>query len=271
MSRARRLLDLLWAALVGFHRDRCLDHAAVVACYGLLSLAPFVYLTSVLVRELLPGPDPVRQAVFHISPLLAADAANALSRLIEHDLATSTPVIALALPGLAWSAMAGLRALERAMSHVLSPGLRRSAVGLRPRVLALVFVIGAALGASHLVDELVVRAGAMPPGPTRLASHGILLAVRFVTLTLLYRLLPRGGTRIRVALAGVCVALPLWEVARGAFGAVLVRLTSFGLVTGTLAGIVTLQLWFYAATGIVLLGAEFAAAVQRAAPATADA
>jgi membrane protein len=271
MKRARRALRLVWASIVGFHHDRCFDQAAVVAFYCLLSIPPAVYITGVILRALLPEPDPIGQLVSHVAPLLTAEASSALARLIEHDLATSAPVIALALPGLAWSSLAGLRALERAVSLVLSPRLRRNAVGPRLRVLALVFVFGGALLTSHLVDVLLVGAGLLAPGPKRFASQLSLLAVRFATLALLYRILPRGGASVRVALAGACMALPLWEIARRAFGALLVSTLGFGLVTGTLAGIVTLQLWFYAASSIVLFGAEFAAAVDREAPHAADA
>jgi len=87
VSRGRRPLGLARATLAGFHRDRCFDQSALVAFYCLLSLAPFVYVAGVVVRRFLPGPDPVRAALLHLSPLLAADAATALTRLIESDLA----------------------------------------------------------------------------------------------------------------------------------------------------------------------------------------
>ena len=122
-------------------------------------------------------------------------------------------MIAIALPGLAWAATSGLRALERAINVVFAPGMRGGALGARLRVLALLFVFAAALGAAHLVDELVLRAGHLGEGLAPLASRGALLGVRFGTFAMVYRLLPRGGTSVRVALAGACVALPLWEAA----------------------------------------------------------
>jgi len=263
LTRVRRALSLARATLAGFHRDRCLDQSAIVAFYCLLSLAPIVYVAGVVLQRLLPGPDPVREALLRVSPLLSADAVGALTRLIESDLATSAPVMALALPGLAWAATAGLRALGRAINLVLAPRARAGGVGAGLRPLAALSVFVLALGAAHLVDALVLRGGLLDPGPARIASRGVLLAVRFATFALVYRLLPRGGTSARVALAGAAVALPLWELARRLFGFVLGRLPTFGLVSGTLAGIVTLQLWFYAVTAIVLLGAEFAAALAR--------
>jgi len=263
VSRGHRALGLARATLTGFHRDRCLDQSALVAFWCLLSLAPFVYVAGGLVRRFLPGPDPVRAALLHVSPLLGADAASALARLIDNDLATRAPVIALALPGLAWAATSGFRALGEAINAVLAPGTRGGALRARMRVLALLSVFVAALGAAHLFDGLVLRAGLLGEGLGQVGSRAALLLVRFATFAMVYRLLPHGGTSARVALAGAVVALPLWEVARRVFGAVLGRLPSFGLVSGTLAGIVTLQLWFFAVTAIVLLGAEFGAALSR--------
>ncbi len=271
MSRLKRSWALVRATVAGFHRDRCFDQAALVAFYCLLSIAPALYVAGVLLARFAPGPDPVRATLLRVSPLLSADAVTALTRLIEHDLAMSTRVIAIALPGLAWAATSGLRALERAINLVFTPEGRRGVLGARLRVLAILFVFAAALGAAYLVDELILRAGLLGAGLASFASRTALLAVRFATFAMVYRLLPRGGASVRVALAGACVALPLWELARRVFGAVLSRLPTFGLVTGTLAGIVTLQLWFYAVTAIVLFGAEFASALSRLPRRAADA
>ena len=263
MSLLRGAWALARDTISGFHRDRCFDQAALVSFYCLLSLAPCLYVAAVVVAHVVPGPDPFREALSRLAPLLAPNAVEALSRLIEHDLTTGTPVVALALPGLVWAATAGLRALERAISSIFTAGERKSGLGGRLRALALLLAFLTGLGGAHLVDALVLRAGILGQGLAALASRLVLLGIRFATFVLVYRLLPRGGTAWRLALSGALVALPLWEIARRGFGLVLGSLPSFGLVNGTLAGIVTLELWFFAATAIVLLGAEFAAALGR--------
>ena len=71
-------------------------------------------------------------------------------------------------------------------------------------------------------------------------------------------------------------ALALWEGARGVFTEFLERSPSFGLMTGTLAGVVAFLIWIYTAVAIVLLGGELSSAVngrsggQRPSPLTAD-
>ena len=61
-----------------------------------------------------------------------------------------------------------------------------------------------------------------------------------------------------IALLGVV----LLEAAGAVFGRLLLNSPALGLLTGALAGTVTLLLWVYTATAITLLGAEFSAVLD---------
>ena len=63
------------------------------------------------------------------------------------------------------------------------------------------------------------------------------------------------GASARAAIPAVL----LWEAARLGFGGLLLRSPLYGLLTGTLAGIVTLLVWIYVAVVLALYGAEVAA------------
>jgi len=106
----------------------------------------------------------------------------------------------------------------------------------------------------------------LPTLPVRLAAIGsyiALLAGSFLIFGLFYKWLPRTKVRWRAAGTGALLAVALWEGARRLFGGLLIRSPAFGLLTGTLSGIVTFLFWIYTAVAIVLLGAEIAALVHR--------
>jgi membrane protein len=96
------------------------------------------------------------------------------------------------------------------------------------------------------------------PGAERVA-YVVLLLAAFVTFATFYKLLPRGKVRWGSASRAAIVALVLWDIARRVFGSVLFHSPAFGLLTGTLAGIVAVLLWVYTAAAICLYGAEIAA------------
>jgi len=104
--------------------------------------------------------------------------------------------------------------------------------------------------------------------PPLLGAEGRILSVvltwvaAFVAFTLFYKGLPRGrvgwGASVRASLAAVL----LWEAVRRLFGGIMIRSPAYGLLTGTLAGLVAFLLWIYFGVMVILLGAEIAAVLN---------
>ena len=61
---------------------------------------------------------------------------------------------------------------------------------------------------------------------------------------------------------GAVMATVGWEGARQLFGLLLQSSPAFGLLTGTLAGVLAFLFWIYTGLAIVLLGAQFAAVLN---------
>jgi membrane protein len=254
-------------AIRNFLRDGCLDHAAAVAYYSLLSLAPFLYLVGLLLRWMIPGHDPNRLALARVSAFVPPELAPTIEKL-SRSLPSREGMAAVALPALLWMATAALTTLEGAVNVAFGTLPRRKYWLSKLKAFAgasgVTLLLLATLAASHAatwLDRYRSRLELPPifgPGAAWI-SYAVLLLSAFLSFAILYKLLPRGLVRWRHAALAALVALVLWDVARRAFGAVLFYSPAFGLLAGTLAGIVAVLLWVYTAVAICLYGAEVAA------------
>jgi membrane protein len=264
--------NLVWRALVNFQRHNCLDLSATVAFYSLLSLVPLLYLSAGTLHLIYANADSLQLALDRLTPFLPVEAAAALERLAP-GMRISGSLALLALPALIWVASSAFSALEYAVNVVFGIASEEG-IRWRSRVKALsllgfgLLLLGLTLVANTLLLSLLRYRDLLPLPtlPAKLAaagSHIALLTGSFLIFGLFYKWLPRTKVRWRATGSGALLALLLWEGARRLFGYLLMRSPAFGLLTGTLAGIVTFLLWIYTAVAIVLLGAEFAALVHQ--------
>jgi uncharacterized BrkB/YihY/UPF0761 family membrane protein len=79
---------------------------------------------------------------------------------------------------------------------------------------------------------------------------------------IIYRLLPNAtpGRRGRVALIAALVATVGWQAAQWGYARFMSGSPHYGLVYGSVAGVVLTLMWLYLSSTIILLGAETAAA-----------
>ena len=263
---AARIPRLLWRAARRFFSDGCLDQAAAGAFYSLLALVPSLYLLGVVAGRVLPVADPTGAALSRMADFLPAHAASILVRLGE-SLPRPGETVAVAIPVLVWIATTAFTTLEGAVNLAFGTVPERKYWLSRLKAFAGAFTVTALLLASLLANHAaswLERARAtvgLPPvfgAGVRWLSYLAMLLVAFATFTAFYKMLPRGRVRWSSAAAGGALALVLWEAARRLFGWFLLKSPTFGLLTGTLAGIVAFLLWTYTAVAVCLYGAEFA-------------
>jgi membrane protein len=262
-----RPVAVLWRAFRNFLADRSLDHAAAIAYYSLLSLAPFLYIIGLLLRFLLPGRDPTGEALSRASAFVPPELAPTVERL-GRSLPSREGIAVVAIPAFLWVATTAFTALEGSVNVAFGTLPRRKYWLSKLKAFAgasgVTFLLLATLAANNAAAWLVryrARLGLPPilgPGAARI-SYVVLLLAAFVTFATFYKLLPRGKVRWANASYAALVALLLWDIARRVFGSVLLHSPTFGLLTGTLAGIVAVLLWVYTAAAICLYGAEVAA------------
>jgi membrane protein len=257
-------------AAVNFYRDNCLDRSATVAFYALLSLGPFLYLAGTTIALVFRGEAGAREAIEQISAFVPPAAVPLLESVVagmRHD----QGLVVLAIPGLVWTATSAFLSLEYAINVTTGTVARRKFWVSRLKVL-LVLVAGWLLLGVSLVGGTVVpglerlrEALQLPIGEIHLpglTSQPTVLLATFASFVLFYKLLPRGRIAWRAAAIGALPALALWETARHLFSTMLSRSPAFGLLTGTLAGVVAFLLWIYTAVAVILLGAEISAVIN---------
>jgi membrane protein len=266
-----QLWRLILRAVLNFHRDNCLNLAAAVAFYSLLSLAPLIYLAGSLLQLFFGSGEGLDLAIDRLTAFLPAEIQPAVDR-IAPGLHTEGGFVLVAVPVLLWVGTTVFSALESAINVAFVAGRRGSLWRGRVKAFAILGV-----GCAVLLAALAFRGfialrteyGALfsLPEPTsgmaQLLSYLGLMGASFLTFLLFFKWLPRTRVGWCAAGAGALFALVLWDVARRVFGGFLLRSPAFGLLTGTLAGIVGFLLWIYTAVAIFMLGAELAALVNR--------
>jgi len=83
-----------------------------------------------------------------------------------------------------------------------------------------------------------------------------------VTLTAVYKVLPRPRVRWVEALPGAILAVILWFALAQAFGFYLREVASLSVTYGSLGGVVAALVFFYLTACVVLFGCEFNAAAR---------
>ena len=254
-----------------FIRDNCPLLSAAIAFYTLLSLTPALYLIGVVLSAIFEGIDTSRQIVDLIAKFLPPEAVPTVERVNEMLQIEGTLVIA-AVPGLLWIATHAVDAFAYALNIAFARhGAHQQIWRSRAKGFVVLVATGLLFAAFLLTNMLLPLLGqfrvslGLNPMPEPMASMGSLLVsptLTFVVFYLSLRFLPSGRVRRGPAAAGALLATVGWEGARRLFGLLLQTSPAFGLLTGTLAGVLAFLFWIYVGLAIVLLGAELAAVLN---------
>lgn len=188
-----------------------------------------------------------------------------------------TSIVSFSRPGLGftllmsllftfWSASQGMKALVHGLNAAYGAHEWRSA--LRFNSVALALGVGAvlfAMGALAVIAALPpVLAALGPSGRTLHFLRWPLLAIAgFCALAILYRYGPAYHVpRWRFVTLGAGIATTVWILASVGFSLYVSNVGAYNAIYGTLGTIVILLLWFYLGAWIVLVGAEFNAALE---------
>lgn len=261
-----RPLGIAAAAGSRFLRDHGFSHAAAVAYFSLLSLPPFLYLAATVLEAALPERGSGEASLAALEGFLPAVAVPVFRTLVGR-LPEGSGLFWIAVPALVWAATTAFSAFELAVNVAFGTAHRRRFWLSRLKAFATVSGIAVVLGGATLWNQFLGRlegwGGAadgsiLGPIASRVSEIGAFFAV-YGGFVVLYKLLPRGKVAWGASAKGAIPAVLLWEGARLVFGGLLLRSPLYGLLTGTLAGTVTLLVWIYVAVALALYGAEVAA------------
>jgi membrane protein len=268
------IVRALARAVEDLFRDRCPQYAAAIAFHVLFSLFPLTILI-VSIFGLVLQDDQLRARVLEelldvlpVSPSGQEDVRSSIE-----EIASPLSAIGLvSLVALLWGAsgmMASIRVgLESAFK--VEEGRRRPParaklvdflyVGITG--LLVLAVIGLSVFAAFfsravgwVSDRLGVEIVASPSA--ELVRDVVQLVLTGLMTLLLYRIVPGRKLRHRAAIAGaVFTAFGIWGASK--LLAVLLDLTRYNVIYGSLAGVMTFLLFVYIVALILLFGAEFA-------------
>jgi membrane protein len=259
-----------WRACVEFVEDRAHRDAAQIAFFACLSFVPLALLL-VGFFGLAFDDDEVRirviRTVFESVPLTEDSDRLRIERVMQDALSGAGrlgPIPLVLLVAAASGVMGALRhAINQAWDiHERPPLLRRKALDLAlilgaTVVLLLSLSVTATRRAADLLDD---EAGGGWLAALLLDGLGDLLPFLFVlaVVLFLYRILPMRRPRVREIWPGAVVATLGLGAVKGLLEVYFEELSDFGALYGSLGAFMALLLFVYAASLVLLFGAEFA-------------
>jgi membrane protein len=259
-----------------FSSDQCMDLAAALTYYAVLSLFPALVVVVSLVGVIGQGRRTTQTLLEIVGDISPGGAADTLRQPIEQlvDAPTAGLALVIGILGALWSASGYAGAFGRAMNRIYDVEEGRPAWKLRSQQLLLTAVglIGGAVGALLLTlsgDVAKAVGSALHLGETTVtvwtvARWPALLALVAVGVAVLYYFGPNvQQPKFRWISVGAGIAIVVWAVASLMFGVYVANFGSYNKTFGSLAGVAVFLLWLWITNVALLFGAEIDAELER--------
>ena len=258
------VVRFLSEAVTSFLRQGCPSLAAALAFFSLLSLFPLVFLLlygiGFLVSQNVIGEQFMLSFLKGFLPSLGERLAQEL-----HRISSLESVRWIVLLSFFWFGGLVFYELDYALNVVFESTQKRHPLISTAISIALLGSTGLLLFTSYVATQAIAFLTAYAPrlwglDLVALAAHEFHLtytlpfALAFLTVSLLYRLVPRSRTRWRDAMAGALTFGLLWVAAKLLFVNYGDFATVYARLYGSLLEIVLLLLWVYYSAGLLLFG-----------------
>lgn len=263
-----RSMRVARGAITGFIAHDVLQYAGAMAYFAVLSMLN-LFILGVVLLTFVVGEGAARtfvvDRVTQALPLAGAD----VGRLIDRAIEARGGVTVVGLILLLWSALGVFGALSGGVSRVFTGTPRRPFWKERLIGLALLGATGViaiasvALGfvTQFVQDSLTARTTLPAIGPL-FTTIGLLISALliFVSFLVVYRVVPTRPLPLRDAVPGALVATVLWTLLRIGFVFYATRVAKYDTVFGPIGTAVSLLVFLYFSSVVLLLGAEVARA-----------
>lgn len=260
-----------------FTQDQCMDLAAALTYYSVMSLFPAILVVVSLLGVFGQGRKTTDAVLGIADDLLPPQVLDALrqpiSQLVEAPSAGFALVVGVL--GALWSASGYVGAFGRAMNRVYEVDEGRPVWKLRPVQLLLTLAGAVAVAAAAVmlaVSGPVARAigGAVGAGEGAvtawtIARWPVILVMVVFAVAVLYNVTPNvRQPRFRWISIGAGVAILVWITASVIFGVYVANFSNYNKTYGTLGGVIVFLLWLWITNLALLFGAELNAELERA-------
>ena len=282
IDRARRLIGSLddwstrhWStrvsrrAISGFMAHEALQYAGSMAYFGVLSIFQLLVL-GVVVGSLFLGQGEARNFVIEQVRAGSPLDAETITGVIDAAIESRGSMTIIGFGFLLWSGLGIFSALSTGISRVFEnapprPFLQDKLVGLLLMAITGVLaisslVIGIATGIlQEAASDVLAR---VPGGGTAIWLIGLLVPILLIFLAFwfIYKVVPNRPVTWGEVLPGAVVAALLWTALRFGFTWYATSVANYESAFGPISTGITLLVFLYFASVIVLLGAEFARA-----------
>jgi membrane protein len=265
----RRWTRVLRQAVLGFLQHEALQNAGSMAYFSILSVFQLLVLGVVLLSYFV-GQGDARQ--FIIDQIQAGTPLNTstIGSIIDAIVKSRGGISLFGLIFLIWSALGVFSAVSRGVAKAFAitrprPFWQDKLIGL------LLMTVTGLLGVASMVIGIVtgiaqsaagdVVAG-VPGGYLALSTIGFALPLLliFAAFLVLYRVVPNRRVTFREVWPGAVVATLLWTILRIGFTYYATQVAKYDTAFGPISAAISLLVFLYFASVIVLLGAEVARA-----------
>ena len=268
-SMRHRVTRVARAAIVGFLEHDALSYAGSMAYFAVLSLFQLLVLGVVVLSYLIgegEARDFVVEQVVAGTPLDAETVTGVIDAAIESR--GTLTIVGFAF--LLWSALGIFSALANGISRAFDSAPRRPFLQDKLIGLLLMGLVGLLALASLVIGIVtgILQAAAsdlateIPGRETAVWLIGLVVPIVLIFLAfwVIYRVVPNRRVGWGEVLPGAVIAALLWTVLRFGFTWYATSVARYDSVFGSLSTGITLIVFLYFASVIVLLGAEFARA-----------
>ena len=249
------------------------DMAASIAYYALFAIFP-LFLGIISIASMVLDRVEVETELLKLAAQYLPGAGNVIKNNIDQVFRARGAIGIVALLGLIWSASALFGALTRVLDRAWGVAQTRAFHVAKLRSLIMVVSVAAlfilSLSSTTLLqtaDRLAVvdpfGLGGFLASGARVLLQGSSLFGSIAMPMLLYRFAPSQPMPWRDVAPAAVFAGFMFEVAKNAFLFYLSQFAQFDKVYGSLSVVIVLLLWAYISSLILIVGAEFGAALGR--------
>jgi membrane protein len=259
---------ILESTIWGFGRDQGFSHAAALTYYGIFSLFPLLLLAMALLGVVLRSSDVAQEQILALLAGLLPAGQASLREAVAGVIEARGPAAGVGIVALLWSALVWFWELDATINQIWGVGKPRSLA--KVVLLAVAMTVGtggvvlASFAASAAVAVLARLTGSAPGAvglwqATVSLLSGLTIAGVFY---LLYRYLPQRRVQASDIWPAALAMAVVWEATRRLLAIYLAQqdlISGYGPIGAAMA----LLLWLYAASTVVLLGAELTYAIAK--------
>jgi membrane protein len=265
----RRWTRVLRQAVVGFFQHEALQHAGSMAYFSILSVFQLLVLGVVALSYIVGEGEARRFVVDQVQTATPLDAAT-IGGVIDAVITSRAGISLFGLIFLIWGALGIFSAINQGVGRAFGamtprPFWQDKLIGLALMVVTgLMGVASVAIGIvtgiiQAATDDVLAR---VPGGYVALSLIGLVtpMLLIFVAFLVLYRLVPNRRVTFAEALPGAIAATLLWTLLRIGFTYYATEIANYDTAFGPISATISLLVFLYFASVVVLLGAEVARA-----------